>query len=84
MSPVLPLRPSLPPGSDPLHDGGKAYAEQLVRSGVSTRYENYDDMVHGFMTFQEIDRARDAIADVADDLADALAVPASASAQRPS
>ena len=41
-------------------------------------------MVHGFMTFQEIDRARDAIADVADDLADALAVPASASAQRPS
>jgi acetyl esterase len=71
-------------GFDPLHDGGKAYAEQLVRSGVSTRYENYDDMVHGFMTFQEIDRARDAIADVADDLADALAVPASASAQRPS
>ena len=60
-------------GFDPLRDGGKAYAEQLVRDGVSTRYENYDDMVHGFMTFRTIDRARDAIADIADDLAGALA-----------
>jgi acetyl esterase len=60
-------------GFDPLRDGGKAYAEQLVCDGVSTRYENYDDMVHGFMTFRNIDRARDAIADVADDLAGALA-----------
>jgi acetyl esterase len=60
-------------GFDPLRDGGKAYAEQLVRDGVPTRYENYDGMVHGFMTFRDIDRARDAIADVAADLADALA-----------
>ncbi|HET7325245.1 MAG TPA: alpha/beta hydrolase [Halococcus sp.] len=60
-------------GFDPLRDGGKAYAEQLVHDGVPTRYENYDDMVHGFMTLRNIDRARDAIADVADDLADALA-----------
>jgi acetyl esterase len=60
-------------GFDPLRDGGKAYAEQLVRDGVSTRYENYSDMVHGFMTFREIHRARDAIADIADDLAGALA-----------
>ncbi len=59
-------------GFDPLRDGGKAYAEQLVRDGVSTRYRNYDDMVHGFMTFRDVDRAREAIADVADDLADAL------------
>jgi acetyl esterase len=59
-------------GFDPLRDGGKAYAEQLVRDSVSTRYENYEDMVHGFMTFRGTDRARDAIADVADDLVDAL------------
>ncbi|MFC6824627.1 alpha/beta hydrolase [Halopelagius fulvigenes] len=59
-------------GFDPLRDGGKAYAEQLVRDGVPTRYENYDDMVHGFMTMREVDRARTAIADVADDIADAF------------
>ncbi|EMA65005.1 alpha/beta hydrolase fold domain-containing protein [Halorubrum kocurii] len=56
-------------GFDPLRDGGKAYAEQLVRDGVPTRYENYADQVHGFMTLREVDRATEAIADVADDLA---------------
>ncbi|WP_424015582.1 alpha/beta hydrolase [Halorubrum xinjiangense] len=59
-------------GFDPLRDGGKAYAERLVADGVATRYENYPSMVHGFMTMQEVDRARDAIASVGDDLADAL------------
>ena len=59
-------------GFDPLRDGGRAYAEQLVRDGVSTRYENYADQVHGFMTLREVDRATEAIADVAGDLADAL------------
>jgi acetyl esterase len=59
-------------GYDPLRDGGKRYAEQLVHDGVPTRYENYDDMVHGFVTFRDVDRAREAIADIGDDLADAL------------
>ena len=59
-------------GFDPLRDGGKAYAEQLVRDGVPTRYENYDDMPHGFLTLRGVDRAREAIAAVGDDLADAL------------
>ncbi|MFB6130410.1 MAG: alpha/beta hydrolase [Salinigranum sp.] len=59
-------------GFDPLRDGGKAYAEQLVRDGVPTRYENYEDMIHGFVTLRGVDRARDAIAAVAGDLADAL------------
>ncbi|WP_135820278.1 alpha/beta hydrolase [Halostella litorea] len=59
-------------GFDPLRDGGKAYAEQLVRDGVDTRYENYEAMVHGFMTLRGVDRTHDAIADVAGDLADAL------------
>ncbi|WP_226023909.1 alpha/beta hydrolase [Halomicrobium salinisoli] len=59
-------------GFDPLRDGGRAYAEQLVRDGVDTRYENYEAMIHGFMTLRDVDRAREAIADVGDDLADAL------------
>lgn len=60
-------------GFDPLRDGGKAYAEQLVRDGVRTRYTNYEDMVHGFMTFRNVDRTHEAIADVAGDLANAVA-----------
>ena len=60
-------------GFDPLRDGGKAYAEKLARDGVPTRYVNYEEMVHGFMTMREVDRAREAIAFVADDLATALA-----------
>ncbi|ELZ57680.1 MULTISPECIES: alpha/beta hydrolase [Halorubrum] len=59
-------------GFDPLRDGGRAYAERLVADGVATRYENYPTMVHGFMTMQEVDRAREAIASVGDDLGDAL------------
>ncbi|TKX61089.1 alpha/beta hydrolase [Halorubrum sp. ASP1] len=59
-------------GFDPLRDGGRAYAERLVADGVATRYENYPAMVHGFMTMRDVDRARDAIADVGADLADAL------------
>ncbi|OYR79638.1 MULTISPECIES: alpha/beta hydrolase [Halorubrum] len=59
-------------GFDPLRDGGRAYAEQLVADGVATRYENYPAMVHGFMTMPEVDRARDAIASVGGDLADAF------------
>ena len=59
-------------GFDPLRDGGKAYAEQLVHDGVSTRYRNYEDMVHGFMTFRDVDRAREAIRAVGSDLAEML------------
>ncbi|UIP01397.1 alpha/beta hydrolase (plasmid) [Halobaculum sp. CBA1158] len=59
-------------GFDPLRDGGRAYAEQLVRDGVDTNYVNYEDMVHGFMTLQGVDRARTSIAAAADDLAGAL------------
>ena len=59
-------------GFDPLRDGGLAYADQLARDGVTTRSVTYERMIHGFLTFREIDRARDAIADVAEDLAEAL------------
>ena len=59
-------------GFDPLRDGGRDYAEQLVADGVDTRFVNYEAMVHGFVTLRDVDRARDAIADVGADLADAL------------
>jgi acetyl esterase len=59
-------------GFDPLRDGGKAYADQLDGDGVPTEYRNYEAMVHGFMTMREVDRARDAIAAVGDDLTDAF------------
>jgi len=61
-------------GFDPLRDGGRAYAEQLIGDGVHTRYVNYEAMVHGFMTLRAVDRAREAIADVGGDLAGALGV----------
>ncbi|MFC6953276.1 alpha/beta hydrolase [Halorubellus litoreus] len=59
-------------GFDPLRDGGRAYAEQLVRDGVDTRYVNHPDMPHGFLTMPGVDRARDAIAALGDDLAAVL------------
>lgn len=59
-------------GFDPLRDGGRSYAEQLVGDGVQTRYQNYEDMVHGFMTMRGVDRAREAIGKVADDIRDAV------------
>ncbi|WP_248910103.1 alpha/beta hydrolase [Halocatena marina] len=59
-------------GFDPLRDGGKAYAGKLVHDGVPTHYENYEEMVHGFMTLRDVDRAHEAITDVANDIADAL------------
>ncbi|ELY56388.1 alpha/beta hydrolase [Natronococcus jeotgali] len=59
-------------GFDPLRDGGRAYAEQFVGDGVATRYRNYEAMIHGFMTMRDVDRAREAIAAVGDDLSDAL------------
>ncbi|MEE6210405.1 alpha/beta hydrolase [Salarchaeum sp. III] len=55
-------------GFDPLRDGGRAYAERLVADGVDVSYEEYEDMIHGFMTNlhrPRIDRAYDAVDRVA-------------------
>ncbi|ELZ32930.1 Triacylglycerol lipase [Halogeometricum pallidum JCM 14848] len=60
-------------GFDPLRDGGTAYAERLVSEGVPVRYENYEDMVHGFATMYEVDRSRELVADLAADLRGAFA-----------
>jgi acetyl esterase len=56
-------------GFDPLRDGGVAYAEQLAEDGVDVRHVHYDDMIHGFVSMTDaIDRATEAIEDVAGDL----------------
>ncbi|MFB6270595.1 MAG: alpha/beta hydrolase [Halobacterium sp.] len=58
-------------GHDPLRDGGRRYADQLEADGVPTRHVEYGDMIHGFATMlsmPELDRAHEAVADVASDL----------------
>ena len=58
-------------GFDPLRDGGKGYAEQLLADGVDVRYENYPAQVHGFATMA-IDAAEAVAAGVGRDLGTAL------------
>ena len=35
---------------DPLLSDGEQYAQLLIRAGVSTRYKQFDGMIHGFFT----------------------------------
>jgi acetyl esterase len=54
-------------GFDPLRDDGRALVDRLRAADVPTRHLAYDDMIHGFLTMladPEIDRARDAIAEI--------------------
>jgi len=71
-------RSGLPPatvvtaGFDPLRDGGVAYADQLESAGVNVTRRHYDDMVHGFATSPNVDRAVTMVEGMADDIHDAL------------
>jgi len=50
-------------GFDPLRDEGKAYADRLAQAGVSTVYECFEGMIHGFFGLPAaFDAARDAVA----------------------
>jgi acetyl esterase len=40
-------------GHDPLRDEGRAYAEKLAESGVSTTHLDYPAMCHGFLSLTE-------------------------------
>jgi acetyl esterase/lipase len=86
---VSPLRAkthaNLPPaivitaGFDPLRDEGLAYAEQLKACGVSVQYREYPDLIHGFLSWVGvIPSAQDALNEIADLLASAFPVTASA------
>ena len=61
---------SLPPafvltaGYDPLVDEGRAYAERLAAAGVEMAYQEYPDMIHGFVLFGGVlDTANAAVAE---------------------
>ena len=58
---------------DPLRDEGRAYAERLQKAGVTTQYNDYPGVFHGFfgMTAQ-IPRARQAVDDACAALRDAF------------
>ena len=68
----LPPATVLTAGFDPLRDEGAAYAETFREAGVPVEHRNYDDVVHGFFTMlagpADLERAHEAVADVAGDL----------------
>jgi acetyl esterase len=46
---------------DPLRDEGEAYAARLREAGVPTQLRRYDGMIHGFVSFETLDRGRAAL-----------------------
>ena len=70
----LPPATVLTAGFDPLRDEGFAYADRLDEAGVPVSHEHFEGMVHGFVNLVDtIDRSRDAIGLLADDLEEAFA-----------
>jgi acetyl esterase len=56
-------------GYDPLIDEGRAYAERLAAAGVQVAYQEYSDMVHGFILFGGVlDTANAAVAECCEHL----------------
>jgi acetyl esterase len=52
---------------DPLRDEGKAYADRLAASGVTTAYRHFEGQIHGFIEYGGVlAAAGEAIRDIAD------------------
>ena len=57
---------------DPQRDEGEAYAARLREAGVPTALRRYDGMIHGFVSFESLDRGREALDAAAAVLREAL------------
>jgi acetyl esterase/lipase len=58
---------------DVLRDEGETYARRLAEAGGAARLIRYDGMIHGFLRRHHLlDRGKDALAEVARALRDAL------------
>lgn len=44
----------------------------MEADGVSVRFRNYEDMVHGFLTLRGVNRVEEAVEEVGGDLAEAF------------
>lgn len=69
----LPPAMVLTAGYDPLRDEGAAYADRLREAGVAVRHEHFDDMLHAFVSFPQLDGAADGLAVIGEGLRDAFA-----------
>ncbi|MFB6360358.1 MAG: alpha/beta hydrolase [Halobacteriales archaeon] len=59
-------------GYDPLRDEGAAYAERLREAEVAVTHEHFEDMLHAFVSFPELDTAAEGRTLIAEGLRDAL------------
>ena len=64
-------------GFDPLRDEGEEFGSRLVAAGVPVTHRRFEDLLHGYVNFFGFSRrAREALADAASALHEAVSVPA--------
>jgi acetyl esterase len=64
----LPDAMVLTAGYDPLRDEGAAYADRLREAGVEVRHDHFDDMLHAFVSFPQLDASADGLSAIGDAL----------------
>ena len=58
---------------DPLKDEGKAYGDKLKQAGVEVKSIEVPGMIHGFLRFRTLDKARSVIEDLGDRISQQIA-----------